>query len=68
MFFNHKHRVWQKCKYCDNPNGILSKRRKFQRNVRKFFFNCFGMGWGERGGGGGEGQWDLIRFGYPGSC
>lgn len=29
-----------------------------------FFFNCFGMGWG----GGGEGQWDLIRFGYPGSC
>lgn len=27
----------KKCKYCDNPNGILSKRRKFQRNVRNFF-------------------------------
>lgn len=25
-----------------------------------------GEGGGRRGGG--EGQWDLIRFGYPGSC
>lgn len=43
---------------------FLVKGENFKEMLEHFFFNCFGMGWG----GGGEGQWDLIRFGYPGSC
>lgn len=42
---------------------FLVKGENFKEMLEIFFFNCFGMGWG-----GGEGQWDLIRFGYPGSC
>lgn len=40
---------------------FLVKGENFKEMLEKIFFNCFGMG-------GGEGQWDLIRFGYPGSC
>lgn len=45
---------------------FLVKGENFKEMLENFFFNCFGMGWGGKGGG--EGQWDLIRFGYPGSC
>lgn len=47
---------------------FLVKGENF-KEMLEFFFNCFGMGFGGGGRrGGGEGQWDLIRFGYPGSC
>lgn len=51
---------------------FLVKGENFKEMLEKFFFLTVSEwdGGGGEGGrrGGGEGQWDLIRFGYPGSC
>lgn len=45
---------------------FLVKGENF-KEMLEFFFPTVSE-WDGGGGGGGEGQWDLIRFGYPGSC
>lgn len=44
---------------------FLVKGENFKEMLEIFFF--FFLTVSEWDGGGGE-QWDLIRFGYPGSC
>lgn len=49
---------------------FLVKGENFKEMLEIFFFLTVSEwdGGGEGRRGGGEGQWDLIRFGYPGSC
>lgn len=44
---------------------FLVKGENFKEMLEIFFLTV--SEW-DGGGGEGEGQWDLIRFGYPGSC
>lgn len=49
---------------------FLVKGENFKEMLENFFLTVSEWDGGGKGGrrGGGEGQWDLIRFGYPGSC
>lgn len=47
---------------------FLVKGENFKEMLEIFFLTVSEWDGGGWGGGGGEGQWDLIRFGYPGSC